>query len=275
MVQFSWFVLPVSELNVPAGHGTGTGVPWGQKKPAGHRTSSALLEPQLQWNPAQHLPEEKKQRRKITLSECVISLGAKCSPRTEGQLGNSTNTFFIQSLKDPFYSPALKPCWQKTPGGHKDPVLLSVGFGIVAPIRQRKPAAQCPEGSTKPSDPQNWPAGHSRHSPANTYWQLWPQSKQQNKLSDWRNQSLGLWSTSVLPDLTNNFRLKHSVKPVHLTKYQLKSRSLEKLMSKLDSYFLNGNFLLIRTPECFIKACKILWKRSSTEQKKPNPISVK
>lgn len=79
-----------------------------------------------------------------------------------------------------FHLPALSPCWQKIPGGQRDPVLLSVGFGTAAPIRQRNPAAQDPEGSTKPSDPQNWPAGHIRHSPANTDCQLWPQTKQQN-----------------------------------------------------------------------------------------------
>lgn len=81
-----------------------------------------------------------------------------------------------------FHLPALCPCRQKTPGGQREPVLLSVGLGTVAPIRQRNPAAHTPDGSTKPSDPQNWPAGHARHSPANTDGQLWPQSKQQNKL---------------------------------------------------------------------------------------------
>ena len=75
-----------------------------------------------------------------------------------------------------FHRPALCPFWQKIPGGQRDPVLLSVGFGTVAPIRQRKPGAQDPEGSTKPPDPQNWPAGHTRHSPANTDRQLWLQS---------------------------------------------------------------------------------------------------
>lgn len=62
--------------------------------------------------------------------------------------------------------PALRPCWQKLPGGHRDPVLLSVGFGAVAPVRQRDPAVHGPEGSTRPSDAQNWPAGHAWHSPA-------------------------------------------------------------------------------------------------------------
>lgn len=92
-----------------------------------------------------------------------------------------------------FHLPALCPSWQKIPGGQRDPVLLSVGFGIVAPVRQRNPAAQDPEGSTKPSDPQNWPAGHTRHSPENTDWQLWPQSKQQNKLPARGDQSPCVW----------------------------------------------------------------------------------
>lgn len=60
--------------------------------------------------------------------------------------------------KHKFYNPilpALNPCWQKLPGGQRDPVLSSVGFGTEAPITQRNPAAHAPEGSTKPSDPQN------------------------------------------------------------------------------------------------------------------------
>lgn len=81
------------------------------------------------------------------------------------------SAFEINFKKQDFYKtvlPALNPCWQKLPGGHRDPVLLSVGFGTEAPITQRNPAAQAPEGSVKPSEPQNWPAGHTRHSPANT-----------------------------------------------------------------------------------------------------------
>lgn len=70
--------------------------------------------------------------------------------------------------------PAFEPRWQNVPGGHRDPVLLSVGFGTEAPVTQRKPAAQNPEGPVKPSEAQNRPAGHARHSPANAQWQLGP-----------------------------------------------------------------------------------------------------
>lgn len=61
--------------------------------------------------------------------------------------------------------PALNPSWQYAPGGQGDPVLLSVGLGTVALVTQRNPGAQGPVGSTRPSDPQNWPAGQTKHSP--------------------------------------------------------------------------------------------------------------
>ena len=61
--------------------------------------------------------------------------------------------------------PALNPSWQYDPGGQVDPVLLSVGLGTVALVTQRNPGAQGPVGSTRPSDPQNWPAGQTKHSP--------------------------------------------------------------------------------------------------------------
>lgn len=50
--------------------------------------------------------------------------------------------------------PALSPRRQYPPGGHKVPVLLSLGLGTVAWIKQRNPGAQGPEGSESPSEPQ-------------------------------------------------------------------------------------------------------------------------
>lgn len=45
-----------------------------------------------------------------------------------------------------FNLPAVCPRWQNFPGGQRDPVLLSVGLGTVAPIKHRNPAAHGPEG---------------------------------------------------------------------------------------------------------------------------------
>lgn len=78
---------------------------------------------------------------------------------------------FFKAAQWPNNLPAFEPCRQNVPGGHGDPVMLSVGFGTEAPVTHRKPAAQNPDGSVKPSEAQNWPAGHTRHSAANTEWQ--------------------------------------------------------------------------------------------------------